>query len=39
MDDFLDKEISELQKFFTLRAVTRKRREILGWAVKGEKVN
>ena len=24
-------------EFFTLRPVTRKRREILGWAIKGEK--
>ena len=36
MDDFLDKEISELQKFFTLRAVTRKRWEILGWVIIGQ---
>ena len=32
-----DKEINEKQKFFALRPVTRKRREILGWAIKGEK--
>ena len=32
-----DKEINEKQKSFTFRSVTRKRREILGWAIKGEK--
>ena len=31
-----DKEISEKQNLFTLRAVTWKRREILGWVIKGQ---
>ena len=34
-----DKEISEKNRnFFTLRPVTRKRREILGWAIKGQMI-
>ena len=31
-----DNEISEKQNFFTLWPVTRKGREILGWAIKGQ---
>ena len=31
-----DKEINENWNFFTLWAVTRKRREILGWVIKGQ---
>ena len=34
---FPDFEISEKRNFFTLRPVTRKRRQILGWAIKREK--
>ena len=30
-------QISEKLIFFTLRPVTRKRREMLGWAINGEK--
>ena len=32
-----DTEISEKGKFFTLKPITRKQREILGWTIKGEK--
>ena len=31
------REISEKRKFFTLWSLVRKQREILGWAIKGEK--
>ena len=31
-----DKEISEKRKFFTLRAVTPKRRDIFEWVIKGQ---
>ena len=33
-----DNEISEKQNFFTLWPVTRKGREILGWAIKGQMI-
>ena len=36
MEGWTDKEISQKLIFYTLRPVTRKRREILGWAIKGE---
>ena len=36
MEGWTDKEISQKLKFYTLRPVTRKRREILGWAIKGD---
>ena len=30
-------EITEKRNYFTLRPITQKRREILGWAIKGGK--